>query len=66
MSDVTPNPDSELPEPLVGGTPLPGSKALEARVAPHQPTRINLIAVRSIFFGQCCGLVIRIRVCLCD
>jgi type IV secretion system protein TrbI len=52
MSDVTPNPDSELSEPLVGGTPVPGSKALEARIAPHQPARINPVAVRSIFLGS--------------
>jgi type IV secretion system protein TrbI len=50
MSDAPIKPD--LPEPLIGGTPLPGAKGLEARVEPHQPARINPVAVRSIFLGS--------------
>ena len=43
---------SDLPDPLVGGSPLLGSKGLEARVAPVEPTRINPFAVKSVFMGS--------------
>jgi type IV secretion system protein TrbI len=52
MSDQSSNPETTLPDPLVGGTPLPNAKALGARVEPNQPTRINPVAVRSIFLGS--------------
>jgi type IV secretion system protein TrbI len=44
-----PKSDKVLPPPLVGGTPLPGSPVLAARVDPHMPPQINKVAVRLVF-----------------
>jgi type IV secretory pathway VirB10-like protein len=44
-----PHSDRVLPPPLVGGTPLPGSPVLAARVDPHMPPQINKVAVRLVF-----------------
>lgn len=51
MSEGTeePTPNKALPPPLVGGTPLPGSPTLAARVDPHMPPQINKVAVRLVF-----------------
>ena len=44
-----PIPTSDLPAPLVGGTPLPGTATLKTRVDAPNPPRINPVAVRTVY-----------------